>query len=60
MAHLYSDLPGLGRSDLDVGDVEGLLRLPGHGGLAGDGLAIGGLQGLNEGCGHLSYRGPRQ
>ena len=58
--HLHSDLPGLGRRDLDVGDVEGLLRLPGHGGLAGDGLAIGGPQGLKERCGHLSDGGPRQ
>lgn len=36
---LDSDLVGLGRSNLDILDREVLAGLPGHGGLAGDGLS---------------------
>ena len=50
--YLHPHFPCLGRSNLDVRDVEGLLGLPGHGGLAGDGLAVGGGQAVDEGRGH--------
>lgn len=39
---LNADLVGFGRSDLDVLDAEVLGGVPGHGGLASDGLALGG------------------
>jgi hypothetical protein len=37
---LNSDLVGLGRSDLDILNGEGLAGLPGDGGLTGNGLAM--------------------
>jgi hypothetical protein len=39
---LNADLVGFWRSDLDVLDAEVLGGIPGHGGLASDGLALGG------------------
>ena len=37
---------------LNVGDVQRLLGLPGHGGLAGDDLAAGGGEGVQEALGN--------
>jgi hypothetical protein len=39
---LYPDLVGAGREDFDIFDDEVLAGFPGHGGLAGDGLAFSG------------------
>ena len=50
--YLHPHFTSLRGSNLNVRDVEGLLGLPGHGGLAGDGLAVGGGQAVDEGGGH--------
>ena len=48
--NLNPDFSSLWRIHLNVNDVQRLLGLPGHGGLAGDGLAVGVPERLDEGA----------
>ena len=57
-SNLDSDFSRSGRLHLDVSDVKRLLGFPGHSGLAGDGLAVGGPQGVDECGGHVADSRP--